>query len=273
MKTARYVIVIVAALAFFQILLAGNPTPAEALLVTQIRPGPVDCSVTTTTSYAGTTIGGNPRGYDPDLINSQLVAGGLYGTNLLEQAITVDLSGNVFFGPDIIASASETYQSTFSFSEDVAFGPVRIGPGPRGDGELQYRSTLFGSVAAGTPIELFGLGADFVALNILGDLVLSGDFRATLAADFTPETGNYITLIDPNSISWLNGVTGNLIFTNPGVTGHLEIVTLEGGGQELRARIDTAPVPEPGTVLLLGSGLAGLVGSRIRKFRKSGSKK
>jgi hypothetical protein len=41
-----------------------------------------------------------------------------------------------------------------------------------------------------------------------------------------------------------------------------------GGAAPLYATIDTAPVPIPSTMLLLGSGLAGLVGIARRRFKK-----
>ena len=62
------------------------------------------------------------------------------------------------------------------------------------------------------------------------------------------------------------GLTVDLGFLNPGTT-FTSHFTIECGNDDLMGQ-GTIPTPEPGTMILLGSGLVGLAGWGRKKFRK-----
>lgn len=168
--------------------------------------------------------------------------------------------------------------NTYTFSlggSDVSLGGVRppIGPGPGPVGDQAYQfldgsSVMLGGVRPPAPPGPGPIGDGL--LNFNSGVVLNGTLTFALASDYViPAGGAQMTLM--TSPFAFTGSFDQVILPDGW---SVESISFQSGSTTTYALIASAPapVPEPSTMLLLGSGLAGLVGSGIRRFRKPGSK-
>ncbi|MBC8317402.1 MAG: PEP-CTERM sorting domain-containing protein [Desulfobulbaceae bacterium] len=79
--------------------------------------------------------------------------------------------------------------------------------------------------------------------------------------------------IDDDDRTWFFDPSFSYDFTEAGtyylkVSLYNDLALAQGDSYTLQVSLDPAPVPEPTTILLFGTGLAGLAGSRIRRKKK-----
>jgi hypothetical protein len=150
--------------------------------------------------------------------------------------------------PDGLGPGGDLYEyayhvSGFTFYQDYGFSTF-FDPGSYGD--IEPFGQPFGSV---TPPN-----SDWDTVSVDPDPLLPGD-------------GLYDALALTNNASLADPFRVQFIWQGSGTPGSqpFQVYYFDGQQFEMIAEGDTAPVPEPGTMLLLGSGLVGLAGLRRRK--------
>ncbi|HZM12065.1 MAG TPA: PEP-CTERM sorting domain-containing protein, partial [Candidatus Limnocylindrales bacterium] len=141
--------------------------------------------------------------------------------------------------------------STFVVGTGTATGP----------GFIQLSTGTFG--------EMINSATAFGVVNVAGSASLNGTLDILLQTGYNPAVGTSFTflLLNPNQLSGTYASIVNDIF-NGGTEKWVVNYNDAGGFVSLTAATNNSTVPEPGTFLLLGSGLLSLSYGVRRRLKK-----
>ena len=169
--------------------------------------------------------------------------------------------GNVFINGGTLLGNMGTITGNVSNG-----GTVSPGDAPATAGALRIIGNYVQLAAGIFQLDVGGAtaGGQFDLLSVTGSVSLSGTLDIALINSFTPTNGEIFTfLLGSGGVSGIFGTTNGLNYGS----GHFNVV-YNPNNVELAWVTNPTGVPEPGTMILLGSGLLGIA-YRVRRKMKS----
>jgi hypothetical protein len=194
--------------------------------------------------------GGNPGGEEADWYLNERFNNNLLDSFLINSNSSLNLNNQIL------------ELGTIDFSNSgLLFGGGTIQTNLINSGLMFLGNDLFTingnfSNVGGTINEVIGIGGEHGILNVEGNVTLGGALNISLADGFTPQGGQKFLLIDPPFT-----IGGSFTSITPCWTTVIE-------NNDLYVQY----VPEPSTILLVGSGLLGLAGFGMRRRKESATK-
>jgi len=190
--------------------------------------------------------------------------------------ITLNFTGSV----DLTSLGGAVYPYSGFFTWNTAAAPFDSGPTEAGYPLADY-NLIFNGTNVTIPISSDGNGNGLVVLNNDNQLGTTLDALAFFAAAGNPLSGGDLFLVGalagPTTMFGSTALPGNLNFLSQ-ANNRFSLFIFEPDGQDeffleqqgtfniTGSQVTPAPVPEPTSMLLLGTGLAG---AGIRRWRKS----
>jgi hypothetical protein len=187
----------------------------------------------------------------------------------LWDAGVVNLSGGMLKATSIDNTNGGTFNMTGgTLAVDTFTGNLAMTGGTLAPGNSPGLTSVFGDysqdINSTLQMEIGGLlaGIEHDVLDVSGIMDLGGSLEVLLYGGFNPDAGDTFDILNWGS---LTGMFDFLVM--PTLLGDLfwDTSSLYTTGE---LSVGSAPVPEPGTVALLGLGVAGLGGMYLRRKRK-----
>jgi len=137
-------------------------------------------------------------------------------------------------------------------------------------------ASTYGGYTVNTPNTLWAANTD---LALTKDIQIDGNILGDLTLNVATDNG-FILFVNGQQVAkanaegftyyWEYDLTIDSSYFNSGLN-TISVLAEDHGGLtyfDMKLAGDVAPVPEPTTMLLLGTGIAGLAGSRIRRKKK-----